>query len=57
MLTVFVSFCFVLDTHKIYTIKYRKLKMPISTSQTFWGKNTYWDIVRDMGFQGGKANM
>lgn len=57
MLTIFVSFCFVLDTHKIYTIKYRKLKMPISTSQTFWGKNTYWDIVRDMGFQGGKANM
>ena len=57
MLNIFVSFCLVLDKHKMYIIKYRQFKMSIFTRQTFWGKNNYWDIVRDMGFQGDKGNM
>lgn len=31
--------------------------MPIPTRQLFWGKNIYWDIMRDMGFQGDKGEM
>lgn len=57
MLTVFVSFCFVLDTHKIYTaIKYGSSDAHLYKSNLL-RQNTYWDIVRDMGFPGGKANM